>query len=848
MSRRTLGRFAALIIALVFWIGQPTRSVADEPAQLWRDTGLPLEQRLDDLVGHLTLEEKVRMCFGGEKAGFVQLPGVPRLNIPAMFGSDGPRGVGGSNLAFPTGIGLASAWDPVLLQEIGAVIGQEARALGKTIIFAPAFNIERDPLGGRFFEYFTEDPFLNSRLAVGFVQGMQAQKVAACIKHFAANNRDWNRDHYISHVDERTLREIYLPAFRAAVQEGSAWGVMTAANGLNGEPCSQSAYLLTDVLKRGWGFDGLVLTDFNGVYNTVPAALAGTDISMPWGTWTGDKFGKPLLDAVQAGSVPEAVVTDKARRILRVMGRVGLLDGIDPKSGGSHDTPAHHAATRRAAEESLVLLKNDGNVLPFDAAKLKQVVVVGANADRRLCLPGLGGSSAVGAPDEVTPLAGLKKRLGPNTRVDYLTLADDTDFKPISGSDWAPLPNGEQGMEAKYFKPGETQPTVTRTEEQVDFNWEMRSPDATKLPHEHFRADFEGTVVAPVTGDYTLRVACSGTSTLFLNGDFVINNWDAENFRVRDTTAHFEAGHRYKLHLEYEQTKGDAGLRLTWALPVDPARLDQQIKATEAAMRAADAVVVVTGVDHTYDSEGHDRENMDFPPAQQALIRRAVAANPHTAVVLINGSPLKLGGWIDTAPAVLEAWYPGMESGTAIAEALCGDVNPSGRLPISWPEEAADSPSHALGTQDKDNVNYTEGILVGYRYYDTKQVQPQFPFGYGLSYNHFSYKNLSAEKLGDKVQVSLDVANDGQRDGAETVQLYVAPPKSPVERPVHELKGFAKVSLQPGETRRITLTLDHDAFAYYEIKTEKWTVLPGEYTLEAAHSSREVWLKTTVGL
>ena len=377
------------------------------------------EERIESLLHQMTLEEKVRMLFGGEQPGVSQLPGVPRLGIPAMLPSDGPRGMSAAQgTAFPSGLGLASSWDPSLFKATGQVIGQESRAAGKTMVFAPALNIQRDPLNGRFFEYLAEDPYLSGQLAAHMVRGIQGERVAACIKHFAANNREWNRDWYMSNVDERTLEEIYLPGFEAAVEQGGAWAVMTAAIGVNGKLACQNRWLLTTTLKDKWGFDGLVLTDYNRARGTEEAALAGLDVSMPWADWKTESFGEPLLDEVTAGKIPMSLIDDKVRRILRVMQRVGLLNGVDPHTGGSVDTAEHQAVARRAAEESLVLLKNNSHTLPLSVKSVKHLVVIGPNANRRLCDGGLGGSSGVRPPYEITALEGLTKRLGAD-RVEF---------------------------------------------------------------------------------------------------------------------------------------------------------------------------------------------------------------------------------------------------------------------------------------------------------------------------------------------------------------------------------------------------------------------------------------------
>jgi len=803
-------------------------------------------ERIESLLHQMTLEEKVHMLFGGEQPGISQLPGVPRLGIPAMLPSDGPRGMSAAEgTAFPSGIGLGSSWDPSLFKAAGQVIGQEARAAGRTMVFAPALNIERDPLNGRFFEYLTEDPYLDGQLAASMVHGLQGEHVAACIKHFAANNREWNRDWYMSNVDERTLEEIYLPGFEAAVKQGGAWAVMTAANGLNGELACQNHWLLTTTLKDGWGFDGLVLTDYNRARGTEAAALAGLDVSMPWGDWKTESFGKPLFDDVTAGKIPQSLIDDKVRRILRVMQRVGLLDGVNPHTGGSVDTPEHQAVARRAAEESLVLLKNDAHTLPLNAKSLKHVVVIGPNANRRLCDTGLGGSSGVHPPYEVTPLAGLTKRLGAD-KVEYLSIDEGGEFEAIDRR-FLTTKSGNPGIDAKYFNDGTATPVFERTENSIDFNWEMRSPNPAVVHTDNFGAQYEAILKPPMSGYYTIRLSGQNSATLSLNGQPFLTNQAGSGFHSTTLGVHLDAGVSYPIQVSFHAEVGDAALHLEWSLPRTSDQLEAEVLAASPNLRSADAVIFVGGWNHGLDTEGLDRQNMDFPKGQEELIRSVGRLNPRTIVVLLHGSPFTVSGWISSVPAVLDAWYPGMEGGTAIAEAIVGDINPGGKLTFSWPKQLKDSPTYAIGTADKDNVNYKEGVFVGYRYFDTRNVAPEFPFGFGLSYSNFAYSRLSAVRSpAQLIHVSLNVKNTSSRPGSEIVQLYVSPQTPTVPRPVHELRGFQRIVLSPGETKRVSFDLNATSFRHWDTATHAWHNDPGDYILQVGDSSRNLPLQTHV--
>jgi beta-glucosidase len=826
------------------------RTTATAHASIENFTSSHMEQRISAILKRMTLEEKVRMCFGGVQPGVVQIGGVPRLGIPPMNGTDGPRGVTGASsaTAFPAGVGLAATWDPALLKKVGIVMGQEARGVGHTMIFAPAINIERDPLGGRFFEYYTEDPYLDAQLAPAMVQGIQSQHVASVVKHYCCNNREWNRDWYMSNVDERTLREIYLPGFKAAIQQGGAWGVMTAANGVNGHLAATNKWLLTTVLKQGWGFQGLVLTDFNQARSTMGAAFAGLDVGMPWGDWDTTPFGKPLMTAVEKGQVPESIVEDKARRVLRVEAQVGMLDHVPPTTGGSINTAEHQAVALQAAEESLVLLKNNGDLLPLNAGKLKTVAVLGPNANRDFCKSGYGGSSAVNAPFEITVLDGLQKELAGKAKVEYIHFDEAGEFEPIGPQYWKSV-DGKPGMKAEYYNDGDPTPVLERIEPQINFTWEMRSPDPARVHTDNFHATFEGKLAPKVSGYYTFRLSSEDTATLWVDRNPIIVNTAAGHSQINTAIFRLEAGQVYDVRMEYHALVGDASLRLEWSLPRTKQQEASALNEIAPKLKHADAVIFVGGWGNGMDTEGADRQSMDFPAGQEKLIQQIAPLNPRTIVVLLHGSPFKLDGWIGSVPAVLDGFYPGMEGGTAVAKALFGDINPSGKLSFTWPKRLEDSPSHAIGTEDHDNVNYKEGIFVGYRYYDTKHIEPQFPFGYGLSYSSFRYSNLRiAKHSGNNVLVSADITNTSNRAGTEIVELYVAAPASPEPRPIHEMKSFVRIALAPSETRTVTMQLNPHSFAYWSDKQHGWSVFPGSYGIGVGASSRDIRLSSSVSI
>jgi beta-glucosidase len=798
------------------------------------DGATNVEARITALISQMTLAEKVGLCQG---LGKPVIKGIPRLHLPDLIATDGPSGPH-RGTAFPSGVAFGATWNPNLLQQAAAAMGEETRADGATMLLGPGVNIQRDPLGGRFFEYYTEDPLLDSRLAVAFVKGVQSKGVAACVKHFLCNNREQNRNNYMSIVSQRALREIYFPAFKASVEEGGAWAVMTSANGVNGEFVSDSRTFLHDTLKGEWGFDGLVRTDGLGTRSTVKAALAGLDVSVTLASEP--LFGPALIDAVKAGPVPESVLDDKVRRVLRTMSRTGLLDGHPPTQGGVSDNPAHHALSRQMAEESLVLLKNEHQTLPLDVSKLRKLLVVGPNADRRFYLIGLGGSSWQDPSYEITPLQGIRTAVGTNVEIQYFSSEDLGGFEIIPNHVLTEE-NGRRGFMAKYFNPGKKLPVVARVESELNFVWEMRSPELGKVKVSGFRAEFSARIIPPVSGTYALRVtAGAGSAWMFADpvGGAPLAVADAGR-GIPNATANvqMQAGRPFFLRVAYTKSSGDAACRLEWSLPKDANKMTAAYAKLAAAAKSSDAVLIFAGIDHSLDSEGCDRATLEFPQSQEALIQHVVRANPKTIVTLINGSPLELGGWLGEVPAVLEAWYPGMEGGNAIAAALFGRINPSGKLPFTWPKHL---PAHRIGIESNDRIDYKEGVFVGYRYFDTAKVEPQFPFGFGLSYTTFAFSHLKAVRMRDKVKVRFDVTNTGTQAGAEVAQVYVAPPAGRGERPVHELEGFQKIFLPPGNKKTVELELDRHAFAYFDEAKNDWLVPPGGYEIQVGDSSQNL--------
>ncbi len=790
------------------------------------------EKKIEDILGKMTVEEKVSLCSGN----FMHFKGIPRLNIPEVGWCDGPRGPNGQagGTAFPSGILFGATWNPEIVEKAGTVMGEESRALKRSILLGPACNILRDPLGGRFFEYYTEDPFLNSAITVAQVKGIQSQGVAACLKHYACNNRENNRNDYMSIIDDRTMHEIYLPAFKAAVQDADVQTVMTSANGMNYEFVSDSRKMLTDILKDRWGFEGFVMTDWLQTRSTEKAAFAGLDVSMPGGDDCG--FGTALLDAVRAGRVSMDVIDDKVRRILRVYDFIGILDNEDQSSGAGFSTPEHHRTALEIAEQGIVLLKNDNNALPLNEKKMRNVLVIGPNADKRFCMGGMGGSSWMESPYEVTVLKGIENLIG-KEHVTYISSDELGGFRPVS----AEMSPDSTGFHAEYFAKGKDTAVATRNEKTIDFMWEMKSPDPSMRADEFREARFELKFMPPVDGKYSFRFISGGGLTYVYN-----NEWAGAPVTIAGksneptTTADLDLrkGEMLRLCIIYQRSAGDAALRVEWQSP-ETELADKQWKKIDRAARQADAVVFVGGIDHSVDTEGRDRVTMSFSDLQTRLIKRLVKNNRNTNVVLINGSPLEIGEWMPDVASLVEAWYPGMEGGTAIAKVLFGRTNPSGRMPFTWPARLEDAPNLKLGWQDGLNVLYTDRLNVGYRYFDTADTEPLFTFGYGLSYTDFDYSGLKLDKNGaSHVHGKVSVTNSGKHDGYETVQVYVRPLTPSVERPGHELKFFRKIFIPAGQTVDVDFDLGADAFSFYDVSRADWKVDPGKYEIELCRDSR----------
>ena len=801
-----------------------------------------IDARVSGLLSELTLREKISLLSGGD---FWHTRAVERLGIPAIRMTDGPHGVtvsgdqSGPATCFPTAVGMAATWNRKLIERVGTVLGREARARGNQVLLGPSVDLHRSPLNGRNYESYSEDPYLAGRLAAAYVRGVQSQGVGACIKHCTANNQQTEQSRTSSEVTERPLRELYLKPWQLALREAEPWAIMTSYNLLNGEYTSANRHLLTDLLKGELCFGGFVVSDWRGVHGR-EAAVAGLDLEMPGpGKHLTEERLAPLL---ASGELTEADIDDKARRLLTAVlkATAPVPSGADP--AGGLDTPWHRALAREVAAESMVLLKNDGGLLPLDTGSIKTLAVIGPNAcEARL---GGGGSSSTTPFYAVGPMEGLLERCGDQVDIIY---AEGCSFRgempAVQAAHLGASDGARPGLSASYFDNPDLSgdPVLQRLDAQVDFSWGWSSPGG-QTPKDGYSARWTGQLTAPTSGTHRLGLTWEdGGVRLYLDEELLIDEWPGgregdgqPNFearyarRSRAVDVEMTGGERRPLRLEYAKVGNRAALRLEWREPGAEDPIDRARKTAAAA----DVAIVFAGLSNLYEGGNNDRKDIALPAGQDQLISAVVEANPQTIVVLVNGSPVAMDPWLGDVPAIVEAWYPGQEGGHAIAAALFGDTNPSGRLPDTFPSRLEDNPSFGNYPGEGGEVHYEEGVYVGYRHYDRSGVEPLFPFGHGLSYTRFEYADLTVspgEVTEDgEVSVSVNVTNCGTREGMEVVQVYAAAPEGDEPRPHRELVGFDKTQLEPGQTRKVTVAVRVADLAWYD-ETKGWVVEPGDY-------------------
>ena len=804
-------------------------------------TQADVEARADSLLKQLSLEEKIDL-IGGDDSFYIR--DIQHIHFPRLKMSDGPEGV--RNYGPSTAVGgvaLAASWDPALAQRVGTILGEDARARGVHFMLGPGVNIYRAPRNGRSFEYFGEDPFLAARTAVGYITGLQSQGVSATIKHFMGNNSEFDRHNSDSIIDERTMREIYLPTFEAAVKEAHVGAIMNSYNLTNGVHLSQNGYFNTDIAKKQWGFQGIMMSDWGGTYDGVAAANGGLDLEMPSGKFMNRAT---LLPAIRSGKVSQATVDDKVRRILRTAIQFGWLDRDQSDPSISLLNGDGRQVALEAARSGMVLLKNERNLLPLDKGRIKSIAVIGPDAWP--AQPVGGGSGEVHPFWPVSFLEGISNYLGGGTKIYYApglpSLNDMAGLTPFTTES----SGGEPGLKAEFFdnttlsgKPG-----IERIDAKASYD--PGATDGMAANDQSIR--WTGYFTPATPGDYLVFVQGPGENggyRLYIDKKLVIDDWTQAYAFLSQLKLSLASG-PHQVELDYFVSRGWGKTRLNFGI-VRPQDLVSEQAKTIAAK--ADAVVVAVGFDPSIEGESGDRM-FALPPGQDELIQQIAAANKNTAVVVTSGGGVDMTAWVDRVPGIFQAWYPGQEGGNALAQLLFGEYSPSGKLPITMERRWEDNPAHDSyypKAADK-KVTYTEGIFVGYRGYDKAGVKPLFPFGYGLSYTTFAYKNLvvSPASASGNVEVHFDITNTGTRAGAETAEVYVGDRHSKVPRPIRELKGFSKVNLGAGETKSVSVTLDRRAFAYYDVSKHDWTVAPGDFDISVARSSAQTELTGKVTL
>jgi beta-glucosidase len=823
--------------------------------------GDEVDHRIDSILSRMTLEEKVAMV-GGIDSFYIR--GYERLGLPRIRMSDGPLGVRnyGPSTAMTAGIGLAASWDPQLAESVGSQIGRDARARGVHFMLGPGVNIYRAPMNGRNFEYFGEDPFLGLRMAVGYIVGMQSEGVSATVKHFLGNNSEFDRHNTDSLIDERTMREIYLPIFEAAVKEGRVGAVMDSYNLINGEHATENTHNNIDILKNEWGFQGVLMSDWDATYDGVKAANGGLDLEMP-----SAKFMTPagLMAAIQGGIVSQATLDDKIRRILRDEITFGWIDRNQTDDSIPSLDPEGARVALAEEVEGIVLLKNDGHLLPLSKAKTRSVLVVGPDA-----FPGVpvgGGSAQVKPFNTVSYLEGLSSYLSPSTKVFY-SPGVPTLSQLARGSGFTTAASGgEPGLQGEYFSGDDLQgsPAETSTEKYIDFGppdgWVQSLGRTTgpPLPENSKSQRWTGYYSPKAAGRLEFFVASTGEDggyyRLYVDDKLVLDDWNHSYALVGKADLALDP-QPHKVVLEHHGQSRWIGGHLRMGV-VDLSSV--VLPDAKTLARKADAVVLAIGYDPETESEGADR-SFALPPGQDALIEAMASQNRNTIAVLTSGGNADTSAWLDRVPAFIEAWYPGQEGGRALAEILVGDVNPSGRLPVTFERKWEDNPVHDsyYPPPGTNRVDYKEGVFVGYRGYERNGTRPLYPFGYGLSYTEFEYSNLQirpiAMKLpagsdpGPRFEVSFDVKNSGAREGADVAQVYVGEPDAKLPRPEKELKGFSRVSLKPGETKRVAVLLDSRSFDYFDTGRNLWRADPGNFIILVGRSSDQVVLKGKITL
>ncbi|WNS77705.1 glycoside hydrolase family 3 C-terminal domain-containing protein [Domibacillus sp. DTU_2020_1001157_1_SI_ALB_TIR_016] len=858
----------------------PLASPAEADTLPWMDKALSAEERANLLVDKMTLEDKVDFITGNlnNYYGFYN-GGVEKYGIPALTMADGPVGVRIANpdvqdkksTAMPAAIGLAATWNTETAEKYGDLLGDEAFNTTHNVLLGPGLDIARNAFGSRNFESLGEDPYLQSQMATEYVKAVQSNNVLVTAKHYLLNNQELNRFVSDSQASERAINEIYAKPFASVIKDAEMGSVMCSFNKVNGVYACDNEEILTNLLRDKLGFEGFVMSDYRANVSTSNSIKAGMDLETPGDP--GGLWGDKLVQAVHNGEVSEETIDQSTYRILYQMFDKGLFD--NPAQNNKIDAKAHGAIARQIAAESMVLLQNDDKALPLDTDKLDSIAVIGPDADNASTAGG--GSSLVNPTYTVSPLEGIKNRAGKDLKVEYAAGTD-----PISAGDLLPGPNAvpssflapsadseENGLKAEYWSNAkmEGNPVYEHTAKQANlhlgfYNYEGFNAQSTKLDklptslNSMMSARYTGVIQVPKSGEYKLSTSSYGSSKVYLDGKLVIDN-TGETFGTVEKTVTLNANQKYDLKIEYKTDypynpgrDNGAKLRFGWEAADDV--VDENIKKAVELAKKSDAAVIVT---KTYDSEGNiDRSDMELPNNQEQLIKEVAKVNKHVVVVNESGMAVEMGDWKDSVDSIVQAWYPGQEQGNAIADVLFGDVNPSGKLPVTFPVDEDKTPvsSDEQYPGVNDVSKYSEGIFVGYRGFEEYGIKPAFSFGHGLSYTEFGYKNLktkvqsSGKNKETTFEVSLNVRNTGDKAGSEVVQVYTGKLPTDVETAPKQLAGFQKIKLEPGKQQRVTIQLDSKALSYYDEEKHDWVMPSGSVPVYVGSSSTDIRLTGSI--
>jgi len=809
------------------------------------------------LLAVMTLDEKVSLLSG---RGSYDTQNIDRLNLPSLQLWDGPNGVRSNNnepaTAFPVGICMGSTWNPALIEKLGKALGKECRAFGVEVLLGPTMNIIRTPLNGRNFETFSEDPFFSGVMGTAYVKGLQSENVGASVKHFIANNQETNRQSVSAEISERTLREIYLPAYRRVIKEAQPFTIMAAYNQINGGHATENNYIMNSILRKEYGFTGVLLSDWGGVKSTIQSLNASLDLEMPG---PGNYYEKPLRKALKKGTVTVDVIDQAALRMIQLILKTtnkkpNLNDSLYQFSDVME---INKTIARKVAEESVVLLKNENKLLPINTEKVRSIAIIGPNANRSINQGG--GSARVTAAYSVTPLQGITALARKNDiEVNYHKGVENHPAVPLMEAASLRLNSHseETGLQGEYYQSYNFTGAPFKTERDEELRI-FGIIDEGVFGSVLWTGDF----IAKKSGEYRFSANPGlGKAKIFIDGKKVVLNEKGKPAfggllpAPKIGNILLSPG-RHSIKVEYSAKPsfflslilkivmpGVADLLKKFRFLEIGCRLPEpEISLAIDLARNADMAIIVVGSSDNYESEGEDRPSMKLTGKQDELIESILKVNQNTIVIMNTGSPIEMP-WVNQSPAILQVWLPGQEGGNAIANVIFGNVNPSGKLPVTFPKKLEDNPSHGYYPGDK-KVLYDEGIYVGYRHYDTKNVDPLFPFGHGLSYTKFDYGSIAGPSnitSGEKINLSITVKNSGQRKGQEVVQCYIRDLESSIDRPYQELKAFQKITLEASESKPIDILLDETALSFFDPGSNDWVTEPGQFEILIGSSSRDI--------